>query len=573
MKKYLSLISKKARWCCVGILVLAVVGAVMASIWPVQLANLYTDISSGQISTLYDGIGALLLLGATYFTAECVAIIRRVFLDCVIADHESDIRQSSIEKMLRLPVAYNFGHNSGEKTAHLNQGVAGMSQLVKLLCNDVFSTVLTAICTLVQVFLNAPLLIVGVMSVYLILTIAISAFQICSQNGIREKILSQKNQLDGNVCQSISNLELIRSMNAEAYERERLSTSIYNISSTEKQHHCCMGSFDGLKQGCKIVFQLLILGLSIWMISQGEMAAGSVVAVCLLFQQLVKPIDEVYRFFDEIASSLVKAKGLTEIFEEKEDPVFSVTYHESEGLDSDIILENVMITDPGKSKALARYEHVRIPGGKIVALVGPSGCGKTTLVRCLTRFYPYIQGQITLFGKDLRDYTQTELMSTVCYMPQTVFFFSGTIRENLIYGLNQDLTDAELYEALKKACILNALIEKATETNNGNCDVLNLPVAENGENFSGGQRQRLVLARAFLRNPKLFIFDESTANLDGENMGAVLDNLEEHAHRIGAGVLYISHDDRVTSRCDMVEHLHNLLNDTQSNKYPFSKTA
>lgn len=573
MKKYLSLISKKARWCCAGILMLAVVGAVMASIWPVQLANLYTDISSGQISTIYDGIGAILLLGATYLTAECVAIIRRVFLDCVIANHESDIRQSSIEKMLKLPVAYTFGHNSGEKTAQLNQGVAGMSQLVKLLCNDVFSTALTAICTLVQVFLNAPLLIVGVMSVYLIFTIVISAFQIRSQNGIREKILHRKNQLDGNICQSISNLELIRSMNAETYERERLRPSIHNISLTEKKHHSCMGSFDGVKQGCKIVFQLLILVLSIWMVSQGEMAASSVIAVCLLFQQLVKPIDEVYRFFDEIASSLVKAKVLTEIFEEKEDSVFSITHHESEGTDSDIILEHVLITDPGKSKALAHYEHVRIPGGKIVALVGPSGCGKTTLVRCLTRYYPYIQGKIILFGKNLRDYTQAELMNTVCYMPQTVFFFSGTIRENLIYGLNKELTDAELYEALKKACILNSLIEKAMETNNGNCDVLSLPVAENGENFSGGQRQRLVLARAFLRNPKLFIFDESTANLDGENMGTVLDNLEEHARRIGASVLYISHDDRVTSRCDMVEHLHNLLNDSPNNKYPFSKTA
>lgn len=573
MIKYLSLISKKARWCCAGILVLAVIGAVMASVWPVQLANLYSAISAGQIDSLKAGSAALGILGVTYLASECVAIIRRVLIDCVIANHESEIRQSSIEKMLKLPVAYNFGHNSGEKTAQLNQGVAGMSQLVKILCNDVFSTVLTAVCTLVQVFLNAPLMIVGVMAVYLVITIVISAFQIRSQNGIREKILHQKNQLDGNICQSISNLELIRSMNAETYERERLKPSICNISATEKKHHCCMGSFDGVKQSCKIMFQLLILALSIWMIAHEKMEAGSVIAVCLLFQQLVKPIDEVYRFFDEIASSLVKAKVLTEIFEQKEDSVFSIAHHESEEFCNDIILENVLITDPGKSKALAHYEHVRIPSGKIVALVGPSGCGKTTLVRGLTRFYPYIQGKITLFGKDLRDYTQAELMNAVCYMPQTVFFFSGTIRENLIYGLNKDVTDAELYEALKKACILNALIEKATETNNGNCDVLSLPVAENGENFSGGQRQRLVLARAFLRNPKLFVFDESTANLDGESMGAVLDNLEEHAHRIGAGVLYISHDNRVTSRCDIVEHLHNLLNDTQSNKYPFSKTA
>lgn len=559
MKKYLSIISKKTMCRCAGVLALTFIGSIMASSWPVQLAKIYTAISSGQIITLQQGVIAIATFGGVYLTAECIAILRRVLLDCVIADHESEVRQNSIEKMLKMPVAYNFNHNSGEKTAQLNQGVAGMSQLIKILCNDIFATILTAACTLIQVVLNAPGLMAGIMLLYLAVTIIISVFQIRSQNGIRENIISQKNQLDGNVCQSISNLELVRSLNAEAYERKRLQPAISQISATEQKHHRCMGSFDALKQGCKILFQIVILVLSIVLINSGKMETGAVITVCLLFQQLVKPIDEVYRFMDETASSLVKAKVLTEVFSEDEDEVFSVVHHDTENESNEIVLSDVLITDPKKTKALAHYDHLSIPGKQVVGLVGPSGCGKTTLVRCLDRFYPYIRGSVQIFGKALEDYTQRELTSDLCYMPQSSFFFSGTIRDNLVYGLERQVSDAELYDVLKKACILDSLMDKVMENNCETRDVLALEVAEKGENFSGGQRQRLTLARAFLRKPKLFIFDESTANLDGDSMGVVLSNLEYHAHKHGAGILYISHDDRVVSRCDHIINLHNLL--------------
>ena len=120
-----------------------------------------------------------------------------MLIDCIIATHETEVRESSIEKLLKMPVSYYSGCLSGEKTAQLNQGVAGLSQLIRIICGDVFATVITAVCTLVQVFLNAPGIMVGIMLLYLFLTIVISAFQIRSQNGIRENIVAQKNALDG----------------------------------------------------------------------------------------------------------------------------------------------------------------------------------------------------------------------------------------------------------------------------------------------------------------------------------------------------------------------------------------
>ena len=561
MNRYLKLMTNKTKLKCAGIIALAMISSVLASIWPVKLGELYTDISGGKISGVSQGIVAIATFGLIYFSAECITILRRVLLDCIIANHEAEIRETSVEKLLKMPVSYYAGCLSGEKTAQLNQGVAGLSQLIKILCNDIVATVLTAACTLIQVVLKAPLAMAGIMLLYLATTLLVSVFQIRSQNGIRENIIKQKNSLDGQICQSISNLELIRSMDAEEYERIRLQPAIHKVSATEKKHHRYMGSFDCVKQFCKIAFQVIILFASIIMVANGKMSAGAVISVCMLFQQLIKPIDEVYRFMDETASSVVKAKVLTEVMDSGEDSIFSVKTEVHSFSENDIVLREVAIKNPEKNKTLAYYDRLRIPGNKVVALSGESGCGKTTMIRSLTRYYPYTSGAISVFGNDLDMYSQRELTDKLCYLPQKAFFFAGTIRDNLVYGIERTVTDEEMRSALRKACLLDALIEKVSKHSTTTVDdILSYEIGEGGTGLSGGECQRLSLARAFLRKPKLYIFDESTANLDAVTADKVLTNIEEYAKAIKAGVVYISHDKNVVERCDTVIHVDNKVN-------------
>ncbi len=565
IKKYLSLMSRKTKLKCVGVVVLAFISSLFASVWPVRLGELYTDISNGAISSIAQGAMAVTMFGLIYLSAECIAIVRRVVLDCVIASHESEVREYSIEKLLKMPVSYYSGCLSGEKTAQLNQGVAGFSQLIKIMCNDVFATVLTAVCTLVQVFLNAPGAMVGIMLLYLVLTIVISAFQIRSQNGIRESIVGQKNALDGQICQSISNLELIRGMNAEEYERRRLLPSISNISCTEKRHHRYMGSFDCLKQLCKISFQVVLLVASIFLISNGRMSAGSVITVCLLFQQLVKPIDEVYRFMDETASSVIKAKVLLEVASSSSDEVFGIQSSGAGTVGNDIRVEDVVVTNPERDTMLAWYEDIVIPGRKIIALQGPNGCGKSSLVRCLNRYYPHTQGKITLFGKEQQLYAQKELTDMLYYTPQTSFFIAGTVRENLLYGIERDVNDEELVIALQHVHLVGTGHDD-TVIHTDPREALECMIGEKADELSGGMKQRLSLARAFLRHPKLFVFDEITANLDKDATNYVLSNIEAYAKSIRAGIVYISHDQRVVDRCDKVIALKNKLREDKDDK-------
>lgn len=550
--------SRSTKIKCLGIIALAFVSSFLASLWPVRLAELYTNISNGTINTLAKGGLAVATFGLIYLSAECITILRRVMLDCVIATHESEVRENSVEKLLKMPASFYSGSLSGEKTAQLNQGVAGFSQLIKIMCNDVFATVLTAVCTLAQVFLNAPWIMVGIMMLYLALTILISVFQIRSQNGIRETIVGYKNSLDGQICQSIMNLELIRSMNAEEYEKKRLVPSILNISNTEKKHHKYMGSFDCIKQFFKISFQIILLIASVLLVSSGKMSGASVITVCLLFQQLVKPIDEVYRFMDETASSVIKAKALLEVTSEPSDEVFSICSSGEKNDGNRIVLKDVIVTNPDKTKQIARYEDLVIPADSVIALQGPNGCGKSSLVKCLNRYYPHIQGTICLFGRDQSSFDQKELTSMIYYTPQSSFFISGSVRENLMYGIDREVSDAELADALYRVHL--------TGTGHGDTVIhtdakkaLDTFINEKSEALSGGMKQRLSLARAFLRHPKLFIFDEITANLDEKSRDFVLTNIESYAKSIGAGIIYISHDSCVVDRCEKVVTLNNKL--------------
>lgn len=560
-KCFLSLIGKETKLKCAVVALLALASSALASVWPVRLGVLYTRISGGEISSVAQGFTAVALFGLIYLAAECVTVVRRVLLDCVIAAHEAELRENSVERLLKMPVSYYAGRLSGERTAQITQGTAGLSQLIKILCNDVFATVLAAVCTLLQVAINAPGAMAGIMLAYLVLTVFISMIQIRSQNGIREEIIRQKNALDGQNCQSIGNLELIRGMNAEAHEKRRLHPVIFRIGAVERRHHLYMGMFDCAKQACKIVFQVVILLASVWMIADGRMLHGTAITVCLLFQQLVKPIDETYRVMDETASSVVKASVLADVMAVGEDPVFSIPYAPSGAEASDIVFRDVIITNPEGDKLLVRHDHLRIPGDRIAALKCSSGGGKTSTVRGMTRYYPHISGRITVFGRELDTYSQKELSECLFYLPQQAFFFAGSIRENLMYGLNRPVTEAELLEALDQACLLDALrlLKQSGSRTGDRAEVLEYPVGEGGAGLSGGERQRLSIARAFLRKPKLYIFDESTANLDASTAEKVLNNIEAYAKENGAGILYITHDSDVLKRCDEIVQIENRI--------------
>lgn len=562
MKSMLSvwkMISPAIRVRCLAVIVAAGVGAYFSTIWPIMLGRVYTAVSDGSGQPVTAALGWLGAFGLAYLASEAVNTGKRVLVDTTVAKNEEQVRGKILHKMLRMPVSYFCNVLSAERSAQISQGVEGISQIIRMFCNDVVATLLTAVFTLVQVLRQAPLSVVGVMAVYLVSSILISAVQIRTQNGVREAMIKTRNRLEGETSQSIQNIEMIRSRGAVDYEVKRLSGPVGALCRQEKNHGCYMAGFDGLKKLVMILSQVWLLMVCLWQVQQGSMAGGTVVGVCLLFQQLARPIDEVYRLLDDGASCFVKVKTMIRLQNAQEDAIFQQDegHKVHEDTENKIVFTNVAISDPTGAKVLGQYPHVEIPCTGVTVLDGASGCGKTTLLRGLSRFYPVKEGTITYKGNDVLDFGESELSHRIYYLPQSVLLVAGTIRENLIYGLKRSVRDEELLDALAKACLLDGLLSRKPVANPA--EVLEYKVGQGGAGLSGGEAQRLVLARVFLSRAELYIFDEATSNIDKQTAVQIFENVKVHAQKIKAGIVAISHDQEIVAQGDRVIHVTNTL--------------
>ncbi len=557
MKEIIRFLNRGQKARCAAAVVLSGISAFLTAAWPVVLGDIYDGISSGRIGSVQAGLGAFAVFGLLLLTAECISIFRRVWVDLLVVSSEKSLRNLSIRKILRQPVSCYDEDNSGTFTAKINQGVAGASQLIRVFCNNIVPSVLIGVCLMGQAVVQAPLLIAGLMLSYGVIEILISVLQIRSQNGIREGLVKSKNELDGEICQAIRNIELIRVMNAEEYESRKMQPRTEKICSTESRHHMCMGGFDSAKQIIKVIYMVGLLAVSVFMASEGMIATGMVITVMLLFQQMITPLESIHAFLDETAAAAVKTKALTELRRQQDDEVFAIPDTQKTVKKAPLIFEHVSVFSPDRLKKICSDVTLTFRPGHISALQGRTGCGKSSFFKGLMRYYP-AEGTIRLGDVNLSELSASQLAEHVFYLTQQSVFFAGTLRENLVYGLDNPPADAELAHALRQACIFRELAGKTKKDTaslpefDAASAVLDLPVAEEGSNFSGGQKQRIALARAFLRRPDWFILDESTANLDKKTATSVLDNLERYAASLSAGIIHISHDPAVMARCEEI---------------------
>lgn len=542
MRKVIHLLSNKLKVKCLLLSMLAVVGAYLVSLNPVYLGKVLDGITAQSASTKH----FVLIFAVLFLLTEIVNIFRRVSVDRVSARFEEELRNTSIRKLLHLPIKELVASGvSGELTSKINQAVGGASQLLKMLPNDVLPAVFTGFFVVVQCFSLAPDIVALMMLGYIVCTLSISLLQIRSQRGIRESIIRQNAKLDGDVSQAISGIEQIRALGAENSECSRLSPHTKGIRLMTCKHHTVMGSFDTGKHLVKVLFFTGILLVVIALVASKRMTGGNALSVALLFQQLMKPIDEFYRFLDEISANSIKVDMLQEIINQASDPAFDIADISNKFDGNEIFIKHYMVFSPDMKKVLSKSENVSLQIGKSTALVAKTGGGKSSLMKGLVRLYP-LQGELSLFGVDWAGISQKTLVNLIHYIPQSPFFFSGSLRDNIAYGLHLQPDDGKIIEALQQSGIYDELKRLAV----GLPSVLDYTVQENGSNFSGGQLKRLAIARAFLRSPKMYILDETLANIDEQTIHSILNRFELHASAIGAGIVHISHEQVIVNRCD-----------------------
>ena len=194
-----------------------------------------------------------------------------------------------------------------------------------------------------------------------------------------------------------------------------------------------------------------------------------------------------------------------------------------------------------KSEKILDNFSLRVKNHEFIGIQGPSGCGKSTMLKLIMHFWNLEGGEIKIAGKNILDINTASLYEKLSYMTQTSEFFEGSIRDNLLIA-KPDATDEELKEALRKASILDYVSSLK--------DGLDTYIKELGENFSGGEQQRLGLARCFLKDAEIYLFDEPTSNLDALNESIILNSIKKYMK--GKTVLMVSHRDSTLRICDDV---------------------
>jgi len=540
--KLIKWMSLKTRVGCLCVMIAALIGAYLSSLWPVRLSSVYNAISEGTIFNVNSGILAISLFAMTFIAAEAISTIRRITVENITASFEKEVRDMSFYKMLRLPVKFYSDETSGEYTAKINQAVGGVSHIVKAICNNVIPVVFVSGFTIWQILCRAPKVIAVVLVSFIVFETVASYFQIKIQNGAREKIVHKRAALDGTICQAIQHIEMIRVTAANRYENKRLKPITEDIKNTECRHHEINGIFDGIKQLLKVTYIASLLVISLYYVSVGRMESAMVISVILLFQQLMGPVDQVHAFLDEIASNAIKVKDLMLLMDTPDDDVFQLDEANVELETGDISVSNLCVYVPGTRKRIVSDCSFVAKKENVTALIGPTGAGKSSVLKGIMRYFSS-EGDIRIEGSSIRDCSQEKLCKNIYNMVQQPVFIAGTIRDNLVYGLDNIPSDEQLVDALKNACIYDELFEKSPE-------VLSIEIAENASNFSGGQRQRIALSRAFLRSPQWFFLDECTANIDNATTEKILDNIIEYARLIHAGILLVSHQEVVIAKCN-----------------------
>jgi ATP-binding cassette subfamily B protein len=243
----------------------------------------------------------------------------------------------------------------------------------------------------------------------------------------------------------------------------------------------------------------------------------------ILFTNITGPLLEIHRILDQASENSIQVNDLYNILHQPLDSSFTeqdaAAKIKETGHELAIAAKGLSFAYPGSETVITLDNiNLTIKKGESIGIAGASGCGKTTFIHILLKLIHGYSGEVSLFGEGLRSISREEMADKIAYVPQKPFVFSGTIKDNILYGSKKKVSDKELVEAARNACILDEINESLGGFKGR--------ISENGNNLSGGQRQRLALARVMLQSPQLIIFDEATSALDNTNEAIIQKNIE-----------------------------------------------
>lgn len=402
---------------------------------------------------------------------------------------------------------------------------AGTSTMITRMTSDV-NQVQSGINMTLRLFLRSPIIVFGAMIMAftidvkcaLIFVVAIPLLSIVvfgiilSTIPMYKKVQSRLDQVLGITRENLTGVRVIRAFHQEAKEEERFRENNEALSA--------MQIFVGKISACmNPVTYVIVNGAIIALIytgavqvNIGNLSQGEVVAIINYMNQILVELVKLANLIVTMTKALACADRVASVFEIGADAAYAEKSVQNQKLADKVDkkapflnFKHVSLTYQGAGAPTLQDMNFTVNRGDTVGIIGGTGSGKTSLVNLIPGFYPATEGEILLEGRDIRTMSDEELRGRIGVVPQKAVLFKGTIRSNLQWG-KPDATEEEMWKALELA--------QASEVVDGKPGKLDATVAQNGKNFSGGQRQRLTIARALVRNPEILILDDSASALD-----------------------------------------------------------
>ena len=464
-----------------------------------KLINNFKNISSTLIV-----IAIIVFIGGLLISALS-GLILGIFGENVVAN----LRKKLWQKLLHLPVSYFDNTKTGEISSRL---VNDTSQVKNLLAN----TLPNAMTSLLQFFGALVIMLTMDWQMTLIMFIAVPIVLLAMLPIMRQsRSIGRKRQdelanFSSDSTSTLSEIRLVKSSNAENKE---LNTGYYRINSLfniGKKEALINSLTQPLTNMLMMILFLGILGYGAIRVMNGSLTMGALISFLMYLFQIMSPVLIISQFFTELSKTSGSTQRIKQILDEPEE--FSQD-NKTDDLSSQELTLNHINFSYKDGKQILHNVNVTAKPNTIVAFAGPSGGGKSTIFSLIERFYKPTSGKIKIGDENIENIDLAYWRKQIGLVGQNSAVMPGSIRENLIYGLDKEFTDDELWHVLKMAYADKFVKEME--------DGLDTQIGERGIKLSGGQRQRIAIARAFLRNPKILMLDEATASLDSESEAMV----------------------------------------------------
>ncbi|WP_332066093.1 ABCB family ABC transporter ATP-binding protein/permease [Bartonella sp. CB189] len=403
-----------------------------------------------------------------------------------------------------LSLRFHVERRTGGLSRVIERGTKGIEAIVRFSILNTVPTVLEFMLTAFVFYINYGwsyfLVIIATVGLYTLFTVKASDWRI----GIRKRMNTADTEANTRAVDSLLNFETVKYFGNETLEARRFDSAMADY---EKAATRVWTSLSWLNFGQSLILGIgmtILMLMSTYAVFHETQTLGDFVFINALLMQLSIPLNFIGSIYREVRQGLTDIEAMFDLLDVKQE-IVDKTGAKPLVVGAGTIRFNKVQFSYDSARQILKDIDFEVPGGKTVAIVGPSGAGKSTISRLLFRFYDVDAGVITIDGQDIRDVTQKSLRETIGMVPQDTVLFNDTIAYNIRYG-RPSATDEEMYRAAEMAQI-SKFIETLPEG-------FESMVGERGLKLSGGEKQRVAIARTLLKAPPLLILDEATAALD-----------------------------------------------------------